>query len=174
LIWEVILDYCKRYPAEKDYLISKLSFLEKIENPFPRNLSPGHITGSGIVIRHQEILLIHHRYIKEWFQPGGHVDPNELPLQSAIRELEEETGWKTIPSPLHPLEIPIDIDIHVIPANPLKNEPEHLHIDFAYLLEPVSEGKASDPETVAWFRLETCTAPRLARCIQKYLALASH
>ena len=173
MIWEVILEYCQRYPAEKDVLLPKLSFLKTIENPFPRNLLPGHITGSGIVIQNQEILLIHHRYIKEWFQPGGHVDPNELPLQTAIRELEEETGWTTTPSSLHPLEIPLDIDVHLIPANPIKGEPEHLHIDFAYLLEPIAEGTASDPETVAWFALEDCTAPRLSRCIQKYLALVS-
>jgi ADP-ribose pyrophosphatase YjhB (NUDIX family) len=112
------------------------------------------ITGSGILIRNEKMLLIHHRYIKEWFQPGGHVDPGENPLQTALREIEEETGWHTTarPTNINPL-VPIDIDAHLIPANPIKNEPEHWHIDFAYLLDPVElrrshSGRESPPRPV--------------------------
>lgn len=170
-MWEVIEQYCNLYPNESEKILTQTHFLKNIADPFPRNLSPGHITGSGIVIRKEKILLIQHRYIKEWFQPGGHVDPNESPLEAAIRELQEETGWLTQTSTLHPMEIPLDIDIHIIPANPIKQESQHLHIDFAYLLEPISEGVATDPEAVAWFALKDCHAPRLARCIQKYHAL---
>jgi 8-oxo-dGTP pyrophosphatase MutT (NUDIX family) len=172
-MWEVILQYCLKYPNEADSLLEKTGFLQNIENPFPRNLLPGHITASGIVIRHQEMLLIKHRYIKEWFQPGGHVDPSEAPLVAAMREVAEETGWETIPSVKHEQSIPIDIDVHLIPANPIKNEPEHLHIDFAYLLEPIRLGLASDPEAIQWAQLADCTAPRLARCVHKYLGLGS-
>lgn len=36
-----------------------------------------------------------------WELPGGHIEPNELPEQAAIRELYEETG--TINASLQPL-----------------------------------------------------------------------
>ena len=170
-MWEVIRRYCALYPKESELLFKKTAFLEHLKNPFPRALLPGHITASGIVIQHQEILLIKHRYIGEWFQPGGHVDSEEEPLQAAIREVAEETGWQTTPSSFHDQTIPIDIDVHLIPANPKKNEQQHLHIDFAYLLEPIQLGIATDPEAVMWAKLTDCDAPRLARCVKKYITL---
>lgn len=58
---------------------------------------------------------------------------------TALRELHEETGIPAdLVSPLHDT-VPIDIDIHVIPANPSKPEPEHPHFDLRHaftLLDP--------------------------------------
>ncbi len=169
---ELLQSYYLQYPAEKAVLAPLCSFIANATDPFIRSNLPGHITGSGFVIQGEEMLLIHHRYIKEWFQPGGHVDPGENPLQTALREIEEETGWYTTARPTNsnPL-VPIDIDAHLIPANPIKNEPEHWHIDFAYLLVPVELRAASDLEQNQWFAMSELTAPRLARVIQKYRAL---
>ena len=72
---EVIQKYCAFFPDEAQKLLSTTQFLANCADPFPRHLLPGHITGSGIVIQNEQMLLIRHRYIKEWFQPGGHVDP---------------------------------------------------------------------------------------------------
>ncbi len=170
-MWHVIQEYCLAFPMEAMKLLEKTRFLESVIDPFPRDLLPGHITGSGILIRNEKMLLIHHRYIKEWFQPGGHIDPGESPLEGAIREVAEETGWQSMPSSLWRNDLPIDIDVHIIPANPKKQEPEHLHIDFAFLLEPVYEGIASDPESIGWFDLTSCSAERLTRCVEKFQRL---
>ena len=169
---ELLQAYYLQYPDEKEVLAPLCGFIATAADPFVRSNLPGHITGSGFVIQGEEMLLIHHRYIKEWFQPGGHVDPGENPRQTALREIEEETGWHTIARPTHinPL-VPIDIDAHLIPANPIKNEPEHWHIDFAYLLDPVELRAASDLEQNKWFAMSELTAPRLTRVIKKYLAL---
>lgn len=43
---------------------------EKLENTLKLNQSKFHLTASGIVIKDDSVLLIFHRYIKEWFQPG--------------------------------------------------------------------------------------------------------
>lgn len=39
-----------------------------------------------------KVLLIMHRGGRHWAFPKGHGDPGETPLQSAHRELKEETG----------------------------------------------------------------------------------
>ena len=168
-IYQIIKDYAERFPDEANKLLAKTAFLNTLENPCSRQSQLGHVTGSGILIQDGKILLIQHRYIKEWFQPGGHIDPDETPLQAAIRELEEETGWQSSPSKL---DYPIDIDIHSIPANPIKNEGEHVHVDFAYLLKPTKHSEASDPEKCDWFDIDQIKAPRLQRVIQKYLKLS--
>ena len=61
-------------------------------NPFSRLNVVGHITASGLVIKDDLALLIYHPYIKQWMQPGGHIDNGEEPIEAAIREVYEETG----------------------------------------------------------------------------------
>ncbi|MHB1830091.1 MAG: NUDIX hydrolase [Candidatus Micrarchaeaceae archaeon] len=51
------------------------------------------IVTSCIVIRRGRILLIHHKKLKKWMYPGGHVDANETPLEAVARETKEETGY---------------------------------------------------------------------------------
>lgn len=41
------------------------------------------------------------RHSDDWGLPGGKVEKGEPPLQAAIREFEEETGWKLKPEQLH-------------------------------------------------------------------------
>jgi len=51
-----------------------------------------------------------------------------LPIECAIREFHEETGGTVIQN----TGKLIDVNIIDIPANPLKNEGKHQHIDFRY------------------------------------------
>lgn len=166
MIHQILDLYCKRFVNEAFNLRSQTAFLNDLENPCSRSSVQGHVTGSGIVIQNCKILLIKHRYINDWFQPGGHIDPGELPSEAAIRETEEETGWQCL---LSDFDGPIDIDVHLIPENPLKKEAAHIHVDFAYLLNPVQQVTPTDPEMTDWFDFDDITAPRLKRIIDKYL-----
>lgn len=53
-----------------------------------------HFTASAYVVKDRKILLHHHEKVGLVLPPGGHVEPNETPAESAIREVEEETGFK--------------------------------------------------------------------------------
>jgi len=43
-------------------------------------------------VNDNKVLLVHHKKLDMWLPPGGHIDENELPGESAIREFKEETG----------------------------------------------------------------------------------
>lgn len=135
------------------------------KNPYSRSTRRGHITASGLVIKDGKVLLIFHPYIKQWFQPGGHIDEGEEPIQAAIREVFEETGM-VCESP-NGLLNPIDIDLHEIPANPKKAEGSHLHIDLLFALKVVLEDDSPEDIQKAWVPIDQITTPRIQRALQK-------
>ncbi|WP_370323937.1 NUDIX hydrolase [Euzebya sp.] len=69
-----------------------LAGLDDLRAPFDRGDEPAHVTGSALVLGERGIVLLHHRRLGLWVQPGGHVDPGEWPHEAALREGEEETG----------------------------------------------------------------------------------
>ena len=135
------------------------------ENPFSRSNQLGHITGSGLVIKDGKALLIFHPYIKQWFQPGGHIEDGEFPIEAAIREVYEETGilCESIEGQLDP----VDIDLHEIPANPKKGEGAHLHIDLLFVLQVIEERDSPEDIQKAWVPFDQITSPRIKRALQK-------
>jgi 8-oxo-dGTP diphosphatase len=98
-----------------------------------------HFTASAVVIMHGQILLVHHKRIGAWLPPGGHLEENELPHQTAIREAKEETGLDiSIISAAIPLTrsadaffLPEPLCIHAVKA--LEAKGTFYHIDLAYL-----------------------------------------
>ena len=134
-------------------------------NPFSRTNQMGHITASGLVIKDGFVLLIYHPFIKEWMQPGGHIDEDEIPIEAAIREVHEETG--IICEFIKGQSNPIDIDLHEIPANPKKAEGVHLHIDLLFLLRVLKEGEPLEKIKKAWVPFDQISSPRILRALQK-------
>ena len=138
-------NYLSTFPDERD----KLNILAKQLGEEDRRLCDrknmtGHLTASALLLNADAdaILLIYHNFLKLWLQPGGHLDPDELPLTGAFREFREETGIGNIR--LHPWheqnKIPFDMDTHAIPANEKKNEGSHFHHDFQYLIVVDGDG----------------------------------
>ena len=135
------------------------------ENPFKRSNKLGHITASGLVIHRNKVLLIFHPFIKRWFQPGGHIDDGESPIDAAIREVYEETGFVCVPDSKD--HKPIDIDIHEIPANPNRGEDAHLHIDLLYYLRITREERSTEDVAFAWISFEQIESDRIKRALEK-------
>lgn len=111
-----------------------LEFLARHPDPFDRAIPEGHLTGSAFVVAEggDRLLLLRHRKLGRWLQPGGHADPGEAAGEAvALREAREETGIEALV--LHPrAPRPLDVDVHEIPAR--AGEPAHQHLDLRYLV----------------------------------------
>jgi 8-oxo-dGTP pyrophosphatase MutT (NUDIX family) len=130
-------------------------FVARHRDPFDRAIAEGHLTGAAFVVSAdgRQVLLLHHRKLQRWLQPGGHADPGESEGETvALREAREETGIDGLA--LHPTAPrPLDVDVHDIPAR--GGEPAHQHLDLRYLVTaPASAVTAlAEAESTAlrWF-----------------------
>ncbi|MXQ14448.1 NUDIX hydrolase [Microvirga makkahensis] len=117
-----------------------------------RSTFPGHVTTSAFILdpAGQRVVLIHHRSLARWLQPGGHYEAPESLEDAALREAFEETGVRGLMlDPWHDQAgLPIDVDSHLIPARPQKGEPEHWHHDIRYVLRAEEGGLDPDPSEV--------------------------
>lgn len=111
-----------------------------------------HFTATGFVVYMDATLLHWHPKVKMWLPPGGHIEPNEDPVQAVLREVEEETGVKAEVVPtgtrvelVYPEQVhaPFTIEIEDI-DDPVQGW--HQHIDMIYFCKPVGAGA---PQTVS-------------------------
>lgn len=109
-----------------------------------------HFTSTAFVINgNHQVLLLNHKRLGRWMPPGGHVDPDETPEETARRECKEETGldveilgehmedmFTDNPHEGRMLKKPIALLLENIPpfdgAQGKAKEPAHQHMDFVY------------------------------------------
>ncbi|MEY4174761.1 MAG: hypothetical protein RI900_1926 [Actinomycetota bacterium] len=135
-----------------------VELFDPIEQPFLEQAGPVHVTGSAIVVTadRSRVLLHKHKRLGMWLQPGGHIDPGELPWQGALREAVEETG---LPASLVDDHL-VHVDVHPGPRG-------HTHHDQRYLVESPHvppappEGESPDVQWLQWHRAIALTEPGL-------------
>ncbi|OIO53505.1 hypothetical protein AUJ46_04885 [Candidatus Peregrinibacteria bacterium CG1_02_54_53] len=144
-----------------------------------------HSTATAFVVDSQNrTLLLWHKRMQRWMPPGGHVDPNESPEETAQRECKEETGLDVEiigdgSTPLTTgeqtdifagnreegriLKRPIAFLLENIPESPERNEPAHQHMDCVYLACPLDEAQAlclaqNEGDELHWFTVDEIAA----------------
>lgn len=156
-----------------------LEFVERHAEPFDRRIEEGHLTGSAFVVSSagDRVLLLRHKKLGRWLQPGGHADPGERSGEAvALREALEETGIFGL-TPHAEAPRPLDVDVHEIPAR--GDEPAHLHLDLRYLFVAPEAAAltraAEESDALRWFGWDELGAldldPGIVRALAKVLRI---
>lgn len=144
-----------------------------------RTCQPGHITASTWIVSHdrERFLLTHHKKLNRWLQLGGHVDGQADIPEAALREAREESGLGAFQRfQTGGALVPLDVDIHGIPARAA--EPAHDHHDIRFLLIAPARAEvivSDESRALRWFpRAElhaVVTEPGMLRMAAKAAAL---
>jgi len=131
---QLLKNYKTPFLEESAMLERTRRFVSAHEDCFDRELVPGHVTGSSWVINpsRDHALMLHHRKLDLWLQPGGHADGDADIHNVVIKETSEESGIEMEQIKLLSHDI-FDIDIHTIYASP--HDHRHEHYDIRFLLE---------------------------------------
>lgn len=158
--------YLDQHPEDKDSLTALVAALgDSAETITTRKEFRGHVTAGALLLRPDgRVLLVEHKALSKWLFPGGHLEETDETLMgAALRELAEETGISPeLVTPDSP--VPLDIDVHPIPANPAKDEPDHQHFDFRFLFRTTADVGSLQAEEVldySWQFADTITAEPL-------------
>jgi len=137
-------------------------------------------TAAGTLLHDNKVLLVKHKKLGIWLNPGGHIESDELPHQAAEREFLEEAGIAvTAITAMHTisgsdseyLPVPLLVNLHWVSqenydhrqgisqrsAATEKNWAKgcEQHLGFLYLVKPVAgiEFTVNTQETlgISWF-----------------------
>jgi 8-oxo-dGTP pyrophosphatase MutT (NUDIX family) len=115
-----------------------------------RTCAPAHVTASAAILdpAARRMLLVMHRKVGRWLQPGGHCEAGDATLaDAALREATEEsgiTGLRVLPGI-------IQVDRHPAPCNPGVVD-EHLDVRYLVLAPPGAAPRVSaESDDVRWF-----------------------
>lgn len=115
-----------------------------------------HFCSTGFVVHDGAILLHWHRKVQAWLPPGGHIEPDEDPVQATLREVLEETGVpvRIVPTTnqlpignLGQVEAPYAVMIEDVFDDKYG---AHQHIDFIYFTVPVAIPLPALPDGWRW------------------------
>lgn len=173
---DALRDYRPSDPREAGFRERMLALLDARAPLARSHFEPGHLTASAFVLSPERdaVLLIFHKKLGIWVQPGGHIEPGDVDLAAAARrEVAEEVGLE-LSGPEGRI---FDIDIHAIPAR--KDEPAHEHFDVRFCFQAPTRAFAASDEVAdaRWVALaeaeQVTTDESVLRAVRKLRAGAS-
>ncbi len=143
------------------------------EDPVTSTKLTRDFTVAVFVVHRDRVLLHFHQKLQRWLPPGGHIEPDELPDDAAVREVMEETGVAcrltggtrmAYDDPSLPVQLvsPAGIQLEQIGT-------DHQHIDLIYF----ATGAPAEPrDQVGWFGLDELAPLALTEEVRTWCHLA--
>ncbi len=116
---------------------------------------------AGYLVVNEKVLLVHHDKMDKWTPPGGHMEPDETPDQTVVREFKEETKLDVEVIPVTPpvfagnknaivIPLPFHMDLEAVDEFDV---PHIGHFYFVKLLDPTQQIEHQEAELrgVGWF-----------------------
>ena len=130
---------------------------------------PTHLVSYFLVFspEHSKVLLVDHKKADLWLPPGGHVEPDEHPRETVLREAKEELGIEA--------EFLFDTPLFVTVTKTVGNVTEHTDVSLWYVLKGYPEHELSydtdEFHQIHWFGTDEIpfekSDPHLKRFIEK-------
>ena len=165
--------------AAEAAFVERMRELSRAESACERShFEPGHFTASAFVLSpdRRDLVLIHHKKLGIWVQPGGHVEATDADLIGAARrEVLEEVGLGELEPIQNGASLVFDVDIHLIPAR--KADPAHEHFDvrFAFVAKTRELVHSEEVADLRWVPLSDVeqmgTDESVLRAVKKLRAL---
>jgi 8-oxo-dGTP pyrophosphatase MutT (NUDIX family) len=135
---------------EARMVAATIAFVQATPACFSRAQPHGHITGSAWILdaERTHALLVHHRKLDRWLQPGGHAENETDAYAVALREAREETGLQHLRLARPGI---YDVDVHRIPARGAEAAHDHYDVRFAFVAdraEPLAV--SAESHALAW------------------------
>jgi 8-oxo-dGTP pyrophosphatase MutT (NUDIX family) len=155
---------------EESARLAMLELLASEPDCFSRSSPKAHFTASAWVLDRagERAVLLYHRKLSKWLQPGGHADGDQNLPAVALKEAQEETGLTALS--LLSSDI-FDLDVHQIPAQ--AGIEQHFHYDVRFLVGVTCENPSaetllqnSESRALAW-----CSLAQVLRLTQEQSVL---
>lgn len=136
-----------------------LGYISNFSNILYRENIYAHFTASGWVLNqnHTKVLMVYHNIYQSFAWPGGHADGENDLLQTALREIREETGIKNVKplsNEIFSLEA-ICVNGHI---KHNKYVGSHMHLNLTFLFEANEMDelyiKTDENSAVKWIELK--------------------
>lgn len=178
-IWQPIRDYIPQDAAERAAQIAILQAAAADgEDVLLRERTQGHITCSGFVMNPtlDKVLMVYHNIYDSYAWTGGHADGSPAFLETAIREVQEETGIK---APFALMGALLSLDCLPVKAHVRRGVPvaAHMHYNLTYgLIAEEKERlhhKPDENSDVAWIPVSdiaaACREPHMLPIYEKLI-----
>lgn len=158
-------------PEEKREIENVLAWIDSGDEIFriqKYDVPPKHIVTYSVVYdpSTRKILMTDHKKAEMWLCPGGHIDVDEHPKDSAIREAKEELGQD--------FELLFDEPVFLTSLLTFGIQPQHTDVALWYVFKGDSDVDYNfdkrEFNNVEWFELDnipTNTDPHMWRFIRK-------
>jgi 8-oxo-dGTP pyrophosphatase MutT (NUDIX family) len=129
------------------------------------------------VVWRGQIVLHRHQKLGLWLPHGGHVEPGELPNETAVREVLEEMGVEIALEADYGLELPAGVSSPLMLPRPRGVQLEqisdgHEHIDLVYFGRPLEPYDGALLPGFAWYNANALERLDLVPDVRAWCRLA--